>query len=70
MNRRPYTKVVSVPLDDILTTDEDIIKVKIKGKPYSLRRDLVDFSPGHVIMPAWLYNRMFKERPQNAHSHQ
>ena len=50
MIRSPRIKSIAVPIEDILDTTEDIIRVQIRGQVYPLRRDLIDRgipAPGH-----------------------
>ncbi|MBC2712659.1 MAG: hypothetical protein HGJ94_17230 [Desulfosarcina sp.] len=55
--------VERVPISGILDDhDPDRITVRVAatGLPLRLRRDLVEFAPGAVVMPAWLWARIFK----------
>ena len=49
--------VVALPITDVrVTRRPEIIEVVLAatGKPMRLRRDVVEFWPGRVVMPLWL----------------
>ncbi|MCB2147597.1 MAG: hypothetical protein KQI81_14065 [Deltaproteobacteria bacterium] len=51
-----------VPISGILDdSNPDWITVTVEdsGSPLRLRRDQVQFSPGAVVIPAWLWQRIF-----------
>ena len=42
------------------TARPEIVEVDLvdTGKPMRLRRDMVEFWPGRVVMPLWLYRKL------------
>ena len=58
---RPHPPVsVAVQISNILDTSPDGIKVEIKktAEVCWLPRAVVDFFPGHVVMPDWLARKI------------
>ncbi len=54
-NNSPF----AIEIIDILETSERIVKVVLKnGKPFSIRRDLAEFSRGRVYIPYWLAKKV------------
>lgn len=50
----------AIEISDIIRTTERVVEVIIKatGKPASMPRDLVEFFPGVVYVPAWLAQKI------------
>jgi len=54
---------VPVPIEGILQTTEDAVLVKLpSGRSRWVPRDHAEFSPGHVLLPAWLAKKI-REQP-------
>ncbi|WP_319405345.1 hypothetical protein [uncultured Desulfosarcina sp.] len=57
-------RVERVPISGILDdSNPDWITVTLAdtGRPLRLRRDQVQFAPGAVVIPAWLWQRIFRK---------
>ncbi|WP_319410132.1 hypothetical protein [uncultured Desulfosarcina sp.] len=57
-------RVERVPISGILDdSNPDWITVAVEDSvsPLRLRRDLVQFAPGAVVIPAWLWQRIFRK---------
>jgi len=54
--------IKAIEISDLLETPNDrVVRVLLpSGKLLNLNRGLVDFVPGKVLMPMWLYERIFK----------
>jgi hypothetical protein len=52
---------VALEISDVHPTSRDaIVEVTLAatGKPLRLRRDMVEFWPGRVVVPWWLFKRL------------
>jgi len=61
--------IKAIEISDLLETPNDrVVRVLLpSGKQLNLKRGLVDFAPGKVLMPLWLYERIFKiKKSKNA----
>ena len=51
----------AIAITDVRPTRRpEIVEVDLAdtGKPMRLRRDMVEFWPGRVVMPLWLYRKL------------
>ena len=53
---------IPVEITDIIQTTDDAVLVQLpSGRTAWVPRMLADFTPGHVILPAWLARRIHQE---------
>jgi len=64
--------IQTIEIDGIVETTPRIVKIisKETGKPINLPREFIEFLPGRVIMPAWLYNNIHRKTVEGRTNHQ